>query len=55
LLAPGLFAFTGGLTGVCTWWMLQPAKTQPTTELPSPSDYLVVSGRLTTTPVPREK
>ncbi|HUE71662.1 MAG TPA: hypothetical protein VMP01_12320 [Pirellulaceae bacterium] len=55
LLAPGLFAFAGGLTGVCTWWMLQPAKAKPATDALSPDEYLIVSGRLTTTPVVREK
>jgi len=58
LLAPGLFAFTGGITGVCTWWMLQPAQAktpQPSAESPASDEYLVISGRLTTMPVPREK
>ena len=54
LLAPGLFAFTGGLTGVCTWWMLQSAKKPPVADTNSANDYLIVSGRLTTTPVPRQ-
>jgi hypothetical protein len=55
LLAPGLFAFTGGLTGVCTWWMLQAKIVKPAADTLSPDEYLIVSGRLTTTPVPREK
>jgi hypothetical protein len=55
LLAPGLFAFAGGMTGVCTWWMLQPAKVKLAADSLSPDEYLIVSGRLTTTPLPREK
>jgi hypothetical protein len=55
LLAPGLFAFSGGLTGVCTWWMLQPARSLTDGEPTLPDEYLVVSGRLTTTPVPRQR
>lgn len=55
LLSPGLFAFLGGLTGVCTYWLLQPAKVKPAADALSPDEYLIVSGRLTTTPVPREK
>lgn len=54
LLGPGLFAFAGGVTGVCTWWMLQPAKAKPNADGLSPDEYLIVSGRLTTTPVVRD-
>ena len=51
-LFPGLFALLGGLIGVWTWWMLQPAKTTPklddrATGAPTAEDYLIVSGRLT--------
>jgi len=58
-LAPGPFALLGGLTGVWTWWMFQPAKTQPATvqpaiESPKVDEYVIVSGRLTTTPVERQ-
>ena len=55
LLAPGLFAFAGGLTGVCTWWMLQPARSLKVGEPTLPDEYLIVSGRLTTTPAPRQR
>ena len=54
LLAPGLFAFLGGLTGMATWWMLQPAKTEPPKGATAVDEYLVVSGRLTTAPVERQ-
>lgn len=49
LLSPGLFALCGGLTGVAVYWQfrLPPAPALP----PSTSgEYLVVSGRLVTTP-----
>lgn len=55
LLAPGCFAFTGGLIGVCTWWLLQPAQARSVADSLSPDEYLIVSGRLTTMPVPRER
>ena len=55
LLAPGLFAFLGGITGAVTYWMLQPSA-NPSPEGPLAADeYLIVSGRLTTTPVERQK
>jgi hypothetical protein len=58
-LFPGVFALLGGLMGVWTWWMLQPAKAQstalqPTMESSRVDEYLIVSGRLTTTPVERQ-
>ena len=54
-LFPGVFALLGGLTGVWTWWMLQPAKVQtaalaPASESPKVDEYVIVSGRLTTQP-----
>ena len=57
-LFPGVFALLGGLVGVWTWWMFQPAKaqaatTQPGMESPKVDEYVIVSGRLTTTPVER--
>ena len=51
-LFPGVFALLGGLTGVWTWWMLQPARTTPKSDdrangAPTAEDYVIVSGRLT--------
>ena len=57
LLAPGLFALLGGLTGVCVYWTFQPAQVNSAiavADSPTPDEYLVVSGRLTTTPIPRQ-
>jgi len=49
LLSPGLFALCGGLTGVAVYWQFRsPPASAPTL---APSEYLVVSGRLLTTPV----
>jgi len=58
-LAPGPFSLLGGLVGVWTWWMFQPARAQsatmqPTIESPKVDEYVIVSGRLTTTPVERQ-
>lgn len=55
LLAPGLFAFLGGIVGVCVYWTFQPPKVERAAESPVASDYVVVSGRLTTTPVERQQ
>jgi hypothetical protein len=57
-LFPGVFALLGGLMGVWTWWMLQPAKAQsatmqPASESPKVDEYVIVSGRLTAVP-PRQ-
>ena len=51
-LFPGVFALLGGLTGVWTWWMFQPAKGAANTDqranhAPAVDEYVVVSGRLT--------
>jgi hypothetical protein len=59
LLAPGLFAFLGGLTGMTTWRMLQPAKTPAKSDdrnngAPTADEYVIVSGRLTAL-APRER
>src|SRR5262245_12025871 len=56
---PGVFAFLGGLVGVWTWWMFQPAKSViqnsgRTNGTPSVDEYVIVSGRLTTAPVERQ-
>jgi len=53
LLAPGLFAFLGGITGAATYWILQPPKNERAAKMPAADEYLIVSGRLTTSPVPR--
>ncbi len=55
LLAPGLFAFLGGLAGMTTWWMLQPAKTQPQKNAAAIDEYVIVSGRLTKTHAAHEQ
>lgn len=54
-LGPGPFAILGGLAGVWTWWMCQPAnppRAEPSRqELAAeakPADYVVISGRLST-------
>lgn len=49
---PGPFAFLGGLLGMWTWWMFQPAKansarSEPATPSASAHEYVIVSGRLT--------
>ncbi len=58
-LAPGPFAIIGGLVGVWTWWMFQPAKgaataDQRTNHAPAVDEYVIVSGRLTTAPIERK-
>lgn len=53
LLAPGLFAFLGGITGMATYWMLQPAKDNHAAQPLKADEYVIVSGRLTTQPVPQ--
>lgn len=58
-LFPGVFALLGGLTGAWTWWMFQPAKgainpNQHTNDAPAADEYVIVSGRLTTTPIERQ-
>jgi hypothetical protein len=50
-LAPGPFAIIGGLVGVWTWWMFQPARSRPKAEerangAPAEEEYMIVSGRL---------
>ena len=50
----------GGLVGVWTWWMLEPAKravraAEPTNGAPAVDEYVIVSGRLTTAPVERAR
>ena len=46
-LFPGVFALLGGLTGVWTWWMLQPAKNDSAKNSAAIDEYVIVSGRLT--------
>lgn len=51
-LAPVPFSLLGGLVGVWTWWMFQPAKgaahpDQPPNHAPAVDEYVIVSGRLT--------
>jgi hypothetical protein len=50
LLGPGVFAFLGGACGAIVYWWNQPPRTSPSAPPPA-GEYLVVSGRLTTTPV----
>ena len=57
-LFPGVFALLGGLTGVWTWWMFQPAKSavhshEQASHTPAVDEYVIVSGRLTAVP-PRQ-
>lgn len=52
-LVPGVFAFLGGISGAVTCWLLQPAKGERAAKSPPEGEYLIVSGRLTTSPVPR--
>ncbi len=47
LLAPGLFAFLGGMTGMATYWMLLPPKQERARAAVALDEYVVVSGRLT--------
>jgi hypothetical protein len=49
LLSPGLFALCGGLTGVAVYWQFN-SPSAPAPPPPAPGEYLVVSGRLVTTP-----
>jgi hypothetical protein len=49
---PGVFSLLGGLLGMWTWWMFQPAKSGtsrsgPAMSTPSAHEYVIVSGRLT--------
>jgi hypothetical protein len=49
---PGVFSLLGGLLGMWTWWMFQPAKvalarSEPATTSPTAHEYVIVSGRLT--------
>lgn len=54
LLGSGPFALLGGWTGMAVYYSFQPS-TNITTPLPSlaKDDYVVIQGRLTTTPVSR--
>jgi|GEM_PF-3080574 hypothetical protein len=58
-LAPGPFSLLGGLVGVWTWWMFQPAKSalnsdERPSRVPAVDEYVIVSGRLTTAPIERQ-
>lgn len=53
LLGPGVFAFLGGACGVVVYRLHQPPRVSAAPPLAS-GEYLVVSGRLTTAPAPRE-
>jgi hypothetical protein len=55
LLAPGLFAFLGGISGAATYWLLQPAKAERASQSPAADEYLILSGRLTTQPAPQRE
>src|SRR5687768_5298242 len=52
-LAPGPFAILGGLLGMWTWWMFQPRPSRQAVDSTTAGEYLVVSGRLVTAPVPQ--
>ena len=54
LLGSGVFALLGGIVGACVYWTFQPSKAERAAASPVTSDYVVVSGRLTTTPVERQ-
>ena len=54
-LAPGPFAFLGGLVGVWTWWMFQPGKAKPASDSSTDGEYVIVSGRISRSPVAMEK
>jgi len=53
-LAPGPFAILGGLVGVWTWWMFRERPARPAISSLD-GEYVVVSGRMTRSPVASEK
>lgn len=53
-LAPGPFAILGGLVGVWTWWMFRERPVRPAISSLD-GEYVVVSGRITRSPVAMEK
>jgi len=52
LLGSGPFALLGGWTGMAVYYAFQPPKSNATASLAN-DDYVVIEGRLTTTPVRR--
>lgn len=56
LLGSGPFALLGGWTGMGVYYAFQPpASAPPMTPTPANNDYVVIEGRLTTTPALRSR